>query len=137
MAEPFIYPFMRYEKCREAIDWLCEAFGFEQMMVVPGEGDDIAHAVLRLGSGIIMLGTGNSPKTRGRDHTEKAEQGLYVYVPDVDAHYERSQSEGARIVMEINDAFYGFRRYEALDPEGNRWHFAEPLTSVEQRRARS
>jgi uncharacterized glyoxalase superfamily protein PhnB len=36
--------------------------------------------------------------------------------------------------MEINDAFYGFRRYEAEDPEGNRWHFAEPLSSVRARR---
>jgi uncharacterized glyoxalase superfamily protein PhnB len=59
---------------------------------------------------------------------------LNIAVEDVDAHYGRAQAEGARIVMEINDAFYGFRRYEALDPEGNRWHFTEPLASVEQRR---
>ena len=36
--------------------------------------------------------------------------------------------------MEVNDAFFGERRYEAADPEGNRWHFGKPLASVRRRR---
>ena len=43
-------------------------------------------------------------------------------------------AEGADITMELNDAFYGERRYEAEDPEGNRWHFGEPLDAVRRRR---
>lgn len=124
MPEPFIYPFMRYENCPAAIDWLCEALGFERMMVVPGEGDAIAHAVLRLGSGIIMLGTGTSPKTRGLlESAEPVTHGLYVYVPDVDAHFARAKAGGAKITRDIEATDYGSREYSAIDPEGYHWSF--------------
>jgi uncharacterized glyoxalase superfamily protein PhnB len=59
---------------------------------------------------------------------------MNVLVDDVDAHHERAVREGARIVMDVNDAFYGYRRYEALDIEGHRWHFYEPLDHVRARR---
>jgi len=58
---------------------------------------------------------------------------LNVYVPDVDAHYAHAVAAGADITMELNDAFYGERRYEATDPEGHRWHFAERFDSIEAR----
>lgn len=53
-----------------------------------------------------------------------------VYVHDIDAHYRRAESEGAQIVMPLEDMFWGDRRYEALDLEGHRWHFAERLSEI-------
>jgi Glyoxalase/Bleomycin resistance protein/Dioxygenase superfamily len=50
-----IVPALRYRNAKAAIDWLCKAFGFAKKMVVPGEGDSIAHAELTLGNGMIML----------------------------------------------------------------------------------
>ncbi len=35
--------------------------------------------------------------------------------------------------MPIEDAFYGYRRYEADDLEGHHWHFNEPLASIRAR----
>ncbi len=32
--------------------------------------------------------------------------------------------------MPIDDAFYGYRRYEADDLEGHHWHFAESLQAI-------
>jgi uncharacterized glyoxalase superfamily protein PhnB len=125
MAKPFIYPFLRYEDCPAAIDWLCQAFGFEQHMVVPGEGGAIAHAQLTLGSGMIMLGTGTSPKTRGWRPTgfDGVEQGLYVYVSDVDAQHARAKAAGADIVRPVEPTDYGSREFAAVDPEGYYWSF--------------
>jgi uncharacterized glyoxalase superfamily protein PhnB len=54
-----------------------------------------------------------------------------VYVHDIDAHYRRAVSEGARIVMPLEDMFWGDRRYEALDLEGHRWHFAERVSGTQ------
>jgi hypothetical protein len=34
-------------------------------------------------------------------------------------------SEGTNITMELDDAFFGERRYEVTDHEGHRWHFGE------------
>jgi len=58
MAEhPSIIPSMRYRDAKAAIDWLCRAFGFEQHLVVPGEGGSIAHAELTYRNGMIMIGS--------------------------------------------------------------------------------
>ena len=50
---------------------------------------------------------------------------VMVYVDDVDAHHRRAVAEGARVLNEPEDMFWGDRRYEALDLEGHRWHFAQ------------
>jgi uncharacterized glyoxalase superfamily protein PhnB len=60
---------------------------------------------------------------------------INVAVDDIDAHYAHAVAEGAAITMEIEDAFYGYRRYEADDLEGHHWHFHEPLAAVEAREA--
>jgi uncharacterized glyoxalase superfamily protein PhnB len=54
-------------------------------------------------------------------------------VHDIDAHYRRAESEGARIVTPLEDMFWGDRRYEALDLEGHRWHFAERVPEIRAR----
>jgi uncharacterized glyoxalase superfamily protein PhnB len=47
----------------------------------------------------------------------------WVYVRDLDAHFEHVRSEGATIVSEIHQR--GYRAYEAEDLEGRRWTFAQ------------
>ena len=54
---PRVIPCFRYDDAPAAIDFLCEAFGFERQMVVPGEGKDIAHAQLSCPGGMIMVGS--------------------------------------------------------------------------------
>jgi uncharacterized glyoxalase superfamily protein PhnB len=58
---------------------------------------------------------------------------INVGVDDIDAHYEHARREGAAITMPIEDAFYGYRRYEADDLEGHHWHFQEPLEAIRAR----
>ncbi|HEX7794473.1 MAG TPA: VOC family protein, partial [Vicinamibacterales bacterium] len=48
--------------------------------------------------------------------------GVLVYVPDIDAHFERAKREGATMLSELEDGFPG-RRYRAEDLEGHRWMF--------------
>ena len=57
-------------------------------------------------------------------------------VNDIDAHYAHAVAEGATITMPIEDAFYGYRRYEADDLEGHHWHFHEPLEAIRRHSAR-
>ena len=57
MSKGNIIPCMRYHDAPAAIDWLCKALCFERQLVVRGENDTIAHAQLRLGNGMIMLGS--------------------------------------------------------------------------------
>ena len=58
---------------------------------------------------------------------------INVDVDDIDAHYAHAVAEGADITMELEDAWYGSRRYEATDLEGHRWHFDEPHDRIRAR----
>jgi uncharacterized glyoxalase superfamily protein PhnB len=57
-------------------------------------------------------------------------QNNYVYVDDVDKHYERARRAGAEILTEPKDQFYGDRNYGAVDPEGHQWYFAQHVRDV-------
>ena len=120
-----MYPSLFYRDAPAAIDWLCKAFGFEVLMSVPGTGDrEIAHSELRLGDGIVMAGAAD--KERGmlspRD-LPAVNQGLYVYVEDVDGLFARAKAAGATVEQEPEDQDYGGRSCGLRDPEGHRWWF--------------
>ena len=124
MADPKIYPFMRYNDATAAIEFLKSAFGFEEHMIVPGENGSIAHAELRLGESIIMPGSAHTPRKVARPKSiEDVDIGIYIGVEDVDAHHDRAKAAGAEIVRELNDTDYGSREYSAVDPEGYYWSF--------------
>lgn len=123
-----IIPAMRYRKAPEAIDWLCNAFGFEKHLVVPGENGTIAHAQLKFGNGMIMIGSMvdnefgqvvQPPTDPDRINTQSA----YIIVEEIDEHYKRAKAAGAEIVLDIEDADYGGRGYTCRDPEGVVWNF--------------
>ena len=120
-----MFPFLRYEDAPAAFEWLARAFGFEKQMVVPGPKGTIAHAQLRYGGGLVMIGTaqddGMGLKSPGE--VGGATQGIYVHVDDIDAHHDRAKAEGAEIVMELEDTPYGSREYLARDLEGHLWSF--------------
>jgi len=52
-----VIPCLRYRDAPAAIKWLCSTFGFEEQLVVPNPDGTIAHAQLRFGNGMIMLGS--------------------------------------------------------------------------------
>lgn len=124
---PSIFPFMGYEDAPVALDWLCRAFGFEKHFVVPGPDGTIAHSQLRLGNGMIMAGSAAGKREMfGMGLPRDAgcvTGGVYVVVPDVDAHHARAKAAGAEIIRDLADTDYGSREYMARDLEGHVWSF--------------
>lgn len=116
-----IYPVLIYEDARGAIDFLEKAFGFERHAVYDGENGAVAHAELRFGAEMVMLGS----STEGNKQWGQAEgnYSLYLVVDDPDAHHDRARDAGAEIVLGLKDEDYGSRGYTARDPEGNLWSF--------------
>lgn len=123
-----IYPALRYRDGRAAVDWLCEAFGFEIHAAHPPEGQ-VEHAELRLGSSMIMVGTGGdslaSSESGSGSEVDFAAMpfSLYVAVDDPDAHCERAKAAGAEILREPADMEYESREYSARDLGGFVWSF--------------
>ena len=132
---PGIYPRLAYRDERAALDYLVRVFGLTEIREARMEHDDHVLAWLRVGDGVVMIGHTNhdihqiySPQELGHTTTM-----LNVYVHDIDAHYAHAVAEEADITMELQDAFYGERRYEATDLEGHRWHFAEQFAAIRAR----
>jgi uncharacterized glyoxalase superfamily protein PhnB len=121
-----IMPTLRYRDAPAAIDWLCKVFGFERHAVYPGPEGTIGHAELKLGGGMIMLGSYKddaygrglkSPEEVGGVETRSA----YIVVADADAVYAGAQAAGGKIVREIQNTDYGSREFTVKDPEGHSW----------------
>ncbi len=94
-----IFPILRYHDARGAIRWLCASVGFIELSSVPESGPIVRHAQLKLGTNVIMLGSVRredgmaSPQVLGA-----ATQALYVYVDDLEAHWERARSSADRML---------------------------------------
>ena len=123
-----IIPTLKYHDAVSAIEFLCNAFGFEKMLVVPGDGDTIAHAQLTYGNGMMMLGSVRDTEfdklqKPPRDVGGVGTQSPYIIVADADAHYRHAVDAGAEIVQEIEEQDHGGRMYSCRDPEGYLWNF--------------
>ncbi len=127
-----------YEDPRAAIDWLCQAFGFELQLKVEGESGDIVHSELKFGEALVMVsGTSAKEPWQKNFRTPKAldgciTQALALHVDDVDAHHARAVTAGARILREprtddYGDDYWTDRTYGATDPEGHLWWFMQRL----------
>lgn len=125
-----IIPAFRYSDAPAAIKWLCEAFDFAEHLVVPDGEGGVAHAQLKLGNAMIMLGSarddafGKLVGPQGEGPIEDlAGQSIYVVVPDADEHYARAVAAGAKIEADITDQDHGGRAYTCRDLEGHVWTF--------------
>ena len=122
-----IIPVLTYQDIQAAHDFLIRAFGFDGGGVDRNAEGQAVHGEVRAGDAAIWLHRVtaehrlNSPLA-----SDVANTGLFVYVRDVDAHYERARAAGALIDSEPVDQPYGQREYGARDLEGHRWWFGAP-----------
>lgn len=126
---PRVTPYLLYEDLDAAVDWLVTTFGFTEHVRMAGPDGRANHAEIRLGDGLVMMGRPGADYRNPR-RLGGTTQLVYVYVDDVDRHYEATKAAGARIVRELADQFYGDRTYAAEDPEGHSWHFAQHVRDV-------
>ena len=126
-----IIPNLRYADAPRAIEFLCEAFGFEKRAVYLSEADPniVQHAQLVWEDRMIMIysiiDTEHSRAARMKTAAEVGgpTMGLYMIVADVNAHAAHARAAGAEIIDGPDDKEYGGRGYSARDPEGNVWSF--------------
>lgn len=127
-----------YDDAAKAIDWLCNAFGFEVRLKVEGEAGRIEHSELTFGEALVMvaqsggrpnrplLPPGASPLSIACANT----QNIMLFVDNVDEHCAHARKAGARIVDEPSLHDYGpdywtDKSYGALDLEGHMWWFTQ------------
>jgi PhnB protein len=55
---------------------------------------------------------------------------LYLHVADIDAVWDRALNAGAEVVREVQDAVWGEREGQIMDPFGHRWGITQHLRDV-------
>lgn len=117
------FPGLRYRDANAAIEWLKQALGATERAVHRDDEGAVMHAVIEVGTGIVLLGEFSGDAFLGSDGFEprKSSIGIYVVVGDPDATYESAKAAGAAVVREIEDMDYGSREFSVRDPEGNLW----------------
>jgi len=137
---PAMYPRLAYADEVAALEFLTRVFQFTERREarMGGTDDEGTLAWLEFGDGVVMIGRA-SDAARETHHlyspgeVNHAAVLINVTVNDIDSHYQHAVAEGATITMPIEDAFYGYRRYEADDLEGHHWHFQESLDAIRAR----
>src|SRR5262249_19203524 len=93
------------------VEFLEPALGAERTMLARGAAG--VHAEVRIGDSMLKIGGG----ARDLDvRVEPAPNAFHVYVPDVDAAYERALAAGAESMGAPRDMEYGERGCGVKDP---------------------
>ena len=114
-----------------------KAFGAQVVERANGPDGRIIHAAIKIGDSIVFLsdefpdmpGACRAPET-----LKGATGGLYLYLPNVDAAFDRVVKAGAKVLMPLADMFWGDRFGQVQDPFGHVWSLAthtEDLTPEE------
>ena len=109
---------LAYPDIGEAIDWLCDAFGFTLRLRIANH-----RAQLNVGDGAVVL-------TEQRVADGRNSHSVMVRVENVDRHHERARQHGTRVLLSPADYPYGERQYSVEDFAGHRWTFSQSVADV-------
>lgn len=121
-----VTPSLTVRNAAQAIDFYKKALGAQELNRMEMPDGKIGHAELKIGDSIIFLsdempgmGVSKSPQSLGG-----CTGVLNLYVPDVDAAFERAVTAGAKTAMPVADMFWGDRYGTFVDPFGFAWGMA-------------
>ena len=84
-----------------------------------------------LDDAVIMMGTASAERqVQSPQDLGGVNQSLFIYVDDVDTHYQHAKASGATILMEPDEMFWGDRIYAVADLEDHQWTFAQHVKDI-------
>jgi PhnB protein len=126
-----VTPYLIIKGAAKAIEFYKQAFGATELLRMGGPGDCVAHAEIKIGDSPVMLADEfpnmgySSPQKYGGTPVS-----ILLYVPDVDAVFNRAVAAGARVVKPLQNQFYGDRSGTVADPFGHVWTIATHVEDV-------
>jgi uncharacterized glyoxalase superfamily protein PhnB len=115
MPESTIIPVLTYPNVEQAIAWLTDMLGFQERW--------------RIGNHRAQLSCGNCTIAI-IEALSKNSTLLMIRVTDIDNHFAKAQSRGAKIISLPTDYFYGERQYTLEDIGGHVWTLSETVQEL-------
>ncbi len=112
-------------KCGEAIEFYQKAFGAELAAptALGPDGKSVMHAMLKLGTSHLMMADA-WPGQWEQAPQGSSTAGLFVYVENCDALFDRATKAGCEVLFPMADMFWGDRMGKLKDPFGHCWAIA-------------
>lgn len=125
--------------CRDPsaeIDFCKTTFSAVELSSRAGPDGTVVHALLTIGGEMIIIeGEWPTLASRAPQPDGSSPVVIFVYVEDVDAVVERAVAAGARILLPVQNQFWGDRTGRIIDPSGHVWTVSTRIeeTSSEER----
>ena len=121
-----IVPYLSVTDAKEAVAFYSRVFETEPALLLNMPDGRVMHCEFRLGDARFFLSEelpehGGTPSPASLRGTTVA---IHLYVDDCDAMVAQMRSNGATIVMEPTDMFWGERFARVRDPFGHEWGIA-------------
>src|SRR5690606_23898401 len=105
-----ITPLLAVKDADAALAWYTKVFdAVEILRLRDPQSGAVAHAVLLLGGGRILIASERSDYNRWPTAREGSSVVLLVYVPFADEVVLRAVKDGAKLLFVVRDQFYGER----------------------------
>ena len=125
--------------CRDPaseVEFCVRAFEAVELNKRPGPDGNLAHALLKIGPEMIMIeAEWPSLPSRAPAMDGTSPVVIFVYVANVDDVVERATESGARVLVPLENQFWGDRIAWLMDPAGHVWTVATRIeqTTAEER----
>ena len=125
--------------CRDPaseVEFCVRAFDAVELNKRPGPDGNLAHALLKIGPEMIMIeAEWPSLPSRAPAMDGTSPVVIFVYVANVDDVVERATESGARVLVPLENQFWGDRIAWLMDPAGHVWTVATRIeqTTAEER----
>jgi PhnB protein len=118
----------------DAIEFYKKAFGAEELVRLPGPDGRLMHAFIRIGDSAVMMADEfpSCSESKGPKSLQGTPVILHIYVNDADALAKRAVDAGARLIMPVQEMFWGDRYGQVEDPFGHRWSIATHVRDLTQ-----
>lgn len=118
-----VTPYLVVTDPAQLIEFLVEAFDAVEIHRVQRHDGSIMHAQVQIGNSMLMMGGATT-------EYPAMPAGIYLYVENADATYEKALAAGASSLMSPSDEFWGDRMGGVRDPSGNCWWIATHVEDV-------
>ena len=125
-------PYLSVTDAQRAVAFYSQVFGVEPTLLLNMPDGRLMHCEFRIGDVGFFLSEelpehGGTPSPTSLGGTTVA---VHLYVDDCDAMVDRMTNNGAEVLMESTDMFWGERFARVRDPFGHEWGITTRLRDM-------
>jgi PhnB protein len=135
-GEHSVTAYLTVNNASDAIDFYKRAFNAEELFRETITDGKILHARIKIGDSIVRL----SDELSGSTHRAPATLGattvtLHIYTENVDRLWQQAVQAGAKVVIPLDNQFWGERYGMLLDPFGHQWSMSMAIKMTQEEMA--